>query len=826
MRELAWKIFIYCVIGGFFISGISVLWVASLKTPDLGSFDTRKVAQSTKIYDRTGEILLYELHNEVQRTVVPFDSIAHHIKNATVAIEDAEFYEHGGIKPDAILRAILVNLTTLEYSQGGSTITQQVIKNSVLSQEKSISRKLKEWVLAIKLEREYSKEKILEFYLNESPYGGNIYGIEEASEQFFGKSATDLTLVESAYLAALPQAPTYYSPYGNNREKLESRKNLVLSKMLENGFITEEEYEGAKSTTVEFKPSRDKGILAPHFVFFIREYLENKYGQRALEERGFRVITSLDYDLQAKAEETVKKYALENAKSFNASNASLVAVDPKTGQILTMVGSRDYFDEEIDGNFNVALAHRQPGSAFKPFAYAEALRKGYTANTVVFDVATQFSTSCSPYDLTNGGDCYAPTNYDGKFRGPVTFREALAQSMNIPAIKVLYLAGIKDTLKLAQGMGVESLGDISRYGLTLVLGGGEVSLLDMTSAYGVFANDGIRNPYTGIIKIEDSTGALVEEFTPKATRVLEAPVTHTISDMLSDNVARAPAFGATSALYFPNRQVAVKTGTTNEYRDAWIIGYTPSFAAGAWAGNNDNTPMEKKVAGFIIAPMWNEFFTYALQKYPQETFPTPPPISTEIKPVLRGKWQGGESYLVDSLTGNLATEYTPQELVKEHMIINIHTILHWVNKSDPLGPFPSNPANDPQYPFWEAGVQRYKSALGLTDETIFTPPTAVDTIHTRENIPTISIISPAYGQTFNKNESMLLIPQVKGKFPISEVEFYVNNVHIGTATKEPFQFMFTPASQPTITESNTLKMIVYDVVRNKNEISTIFSVSQ
>lgn len=825
-HTILWRGFIFCIISGFFLAGAFLLWAATLNTPDLKSFDTRKVTQSTKIFDRTGEVPLYELHDSVKRTVIPFDEISRDIKNATVAIEDAEFYQHKGVKPQAILRAVLVNIVSLEYSQGGSTITQQVIKNSVLSQEKSISRKLKEWVLAIKLEQSYTKDQILEFYLNESPYGGNIYGVEEASERFFGKSASDLSLVESAYLAALPQAPTYYSPYGNNREKLDARKNLVLSKMYENGFITEEEYNSAKTTTLDFKQQTDSGIKAPHFVFFVQEYLESKYGQRAIEERGFRVITTLDYDLQKKAEEVVKKYALENAEKFNASNASLVAVDPRTGQILTMVGSRDYFDEKIDGNFNVALAHRQPGSAFKPFAYAEALLKGYTSESVVFDVRTQFSTACSPDNLTTGGDCYSPTNYDNIFRGPVTFRNALAQSINIPAIKVLYLAGLKDTLRLAEGMGVQSLGDISQYGLTLVLGGGEVSLLDMTSAYGVFANNGVRNPYTGILRIEDSAGNVVEDFTLASRRVLDEGVSHTISDMLSDNVARTPAFGANSGLYFPGRSVAAKTGTTNEYKDAWIIGYTPSFAAGAWAGNNDNTPMEKKVAGFIVAPMWNEFMRYALQKYPEEAFPTPPPISGEIKPILRGKWQGGESILIDKLTRKRATEYTPAELTEERIITSIHSILYWVDKSNPLGPYPSNPANDPQFRYWERGVLAWKNSMGIVDETEYVIPTETDTVHTRENMPTIAVISPSQNQVFKEGEGMLIIPQVSGKFPISEVQYYVNNVNIGSSNKEPFQLLIIPSSIPSISTYNTLRVVVYDAVRNKNETSVSFTVNK
>jgi len=684
---------------GFFITGAIILWASTLEIPDLHSFDQRKVAQSTKIYDRTGEVLLYDLHENIQRTVVPFGDISRHIKNATVAIEDAEFYQHHGVKPTAFLRAVVINLTTFGFSQGGSTITQQVVKNSILTQEKLISRKIKEWVLSIKLEKVMSKEDILNLYLNESPYGGNLYGIEEASRAFFNKSATDVTLAEAAYLAALPQAPTYYSPYGNHRDKLEERKNLVLARMLENGFITESEYEEAKGVTVEFSPLQDRGIKAAHFVFFIQEYLEQKYGKRAVEERGFKVITTLDYELQSKAEEIVKVAALENQEKFNAENAGMVAIDPKTGQILVMVGSRDYFDSGIDGNFNVALAKRQPGSSFKPFVYATAFKKGYTPETVVFDLKTQFSTACAPNNFSSEGDCYSPNNYDNVFRGPVTFRNALAQSINVPAVKVLYLAGLNDSLNTARDLGITTLTDSSRYGLTLVLGGGEVSLLDMTSAYGVFANDGVRNPYAGILRIEDGAGNHIEEFQEHPAQVLDSQVTREISDVLSDNAARSPAFGEQSFLYFPGRDVAAKTGTTNDYRDAWIVGYSPAIAVGAWAGNNDNSAMEKRVAGFIVAPMWNAFMQEALKKYPEESFK--PPVydyNENLKPVLRGEWRGGEYVSTD----------TPGQVS-----INIHSILYWVDKNNPRGPRPENPANDPQFRYWEYPVQIWAAGQQL-----------------------------------------------------------------------------------------------------------------
>ena len=679
-------------IGGLLLfSTLVAIWIALTPTPDLTSFAGRKVTQSTKIYDRTGEFILYDLNTDIKRKVVPITEIARNLRNATVAIEDAEFYQHHGIRISSIFRAILANLTPGGVTQGGSTITQQVVKNSILTTEKSISRKVREWMLATKLEQAYTKDEILEFYLNETPYGGSVYGVEEAANTYFGKSAREVTLAEAAYLAALPQAPTYYSPYGNHKPELEARKNLVLSRMFELNFISQEEYEGAQAEAVTFGPQRTLSIAAPHFVFYIREYLEEKYGSRVLDEGGLKVVTTLDADLERIAEDVVKKYALENAKNFNAENAALVAIDPKTGQILAMVGSRDYFDPAIDGNFNAALAFRQPGSSFKPFVYAAALSKGYTRDTTIFDLPTQFSTACRPDSTSDTPPCYYPVNYDGKYRGPMTFKSALAQSINIAALKVLYLVGIDRAIDLARAMGITTLTDPARYGLTLVLGGGEVRLLDIVSGYGVFATEGVRNPPTGILRVEDSAGNVLEEYEPNPSQVLDGGAARDISDILSDDVARAPAFGVNSALSFPGYDVAVKTGTTNDYRDAWVVGYTPFISAGAWAGNNDNSPMEKKVAGFIVAPLWHEFMKQVLASRPKEYFGEPTDISPDLSPALRGVWQMPGA--------NGETE--------------VHDLLHWVSKKDPRGPPPTNPVEDPQYNYWEYPVAVWKLANGF-----------------------------------------------------------------------------------------------------------------
>jgi len=814
-----------CVAGG-----LSFLWLSSFKIPNLETFESRKIAQSTRLYDRTGQILLYEINDKAKRTLVPSDQISKNIKNAAVAIEDAEFYQHNGVKISSFLRAVFANLTTGKFSQGGSTITQQVVKNSLLTSEKTISRKIKEWILALRLEKIYDKETILAYYLNDAPYGGNIYGIERASEMFFGKKASEVTLAEAAYLAAIPNAPTYYSPYGTHRDKLEDRKNLVLKRMVENNFITEKESTQALAEKVEFKPTDEESLKAPHFVIFVKEYLEKKYGEAAVREGGLKVITTLDYTLEKKAEEIAKRYALQNEKNFNAENASVVAIDPTTGQILVMVGSRDYFDKKIDGNFNIALAKRQPGSSFKPFVYATAFKKGYLPETKVFDLLTEFSTACNPDGTPiipgHEDECYMPVNYDGKFLGPISLRDALAQSRNIPAIKTLYLAGMKDSLQTAQSLGISSLTNVNRYGLTLVLGGGEVSLLEMTSSYGVFANEGVRNDYTALLEVDDANGNVLEKYEPHSYPVLDRQVALTISDILSDNVARTPEFGADSALYFPSYNVAVKTGTTNNYRDAWILGYTPHFVAGAWAGNNDNTPMEKKIAGFIIAPLWHEFMAEALTALPKETFTPPDPVDhSKIKPAIRGFWEGNKVYTVDKVTGKLATESTPVEMREDRVVKNIHSILYWVDRNNPLGDPPLSPDSDSQFKLWEYPIRKWVAEQHITEEADTVIPTGTDDVHTQNGAPKIKITNPKEGVSYPSSAKIAVSIESTGNFPLARIDVFINNSYVGTSASAHPSFSFVPSTERAVTASNTLRVVGYDSVGNSGEATSHFTVS-
>ncbi len=811
------------------ILGFVFVWIASLKIPDFNAFNDRKTANSTKIYDRTGEIVLYDIHEDVKRTSIPFEEMGPNIKNATIAIEDSEFYNHIGVRPKSIARAIFSNVTNIGIGGGGSTITQQLVKNTLLTTKKSLIRKVKEWVLAIKMEKYLTKDKILELYLNEVPYGGTIYGIEEASKTYFGKNAYDLSLAEAAYLAAIPQSPTTYSPYGKNKNKLDIRKNLVLSRMKELGFITETEYQSAKNEEVVFLPKAVSGIRAPHFVFYIKDYLEEKYGAETVETGGLKVITTLDYTLQEEAEKAVKTGALENEKSFGGSNAALVAIDPKTGQILSMVGSRDYFDTNIDGNFNVATAKRQPGSSFKPFIYATAFNKGFTPDTVLFDLPTEFQATCNAYGKALPGhkqsDCYMPDNYDGKFRGPLSLRDALAQSINVPAVKLFYLAGLPDSLKTAEDMGITTLSDVGRYGLTLVIGGGEVTLLDITGAYTVFAGNGIKNKTTGILKIENMDGKILEEYTPNQKEVLPKNTALMISDILSDNESRVPTFGSNSSLYIPGFDVAAKTGTTNNNKDAWLIGYSPNIVVGVWAGNNDNKAM-KKGGSALAGPIWNKFMRFALTKLPKEDFENPDLYTDKetVKPVLRGKWQGNENFFIDRVSGGLATEFTPKETKEERVVTNVHTILHWVDRNNITGPAPQNPEKNSQYRNWETPIQNWwsQNSYKYPIVTSASKPNFYDNVHTEQSSSNIHLTEPDPNKSYLAEEVVSVSVLGNPSFPIKGIDVFVNNVYIGNSKSSSFSFI--PGELENLKNENELRVIAYDSAYSSVELVSILRI--
>lgn len=679
--------------------GMGVFFFIARDLPSPDAIIARQVSESTKIYDRTGQAVLYNIHGEEKRTIIPWENIPETVKWATLASEDSSFYEHGGLDYKGIARSFLKNITSFGIAQGGSTITQQLIKKALLGDQRQsfysiTSRKVKEAVLAIEIERKFSKDQIFWMYLNQIPYGSNAYGIEAASQTFFGKQAKDLTIAQASLLATLPKAPTYYSPYNHDRlpETL-ARKDYVLLRMKNLAYITEDEYQKALKEDVEsaLKPPR-ADIFAPHFVMLVRDYLTKKYGEEMVQSGGLKIVTTLDYDLQSIAEDVVSKQAEKNEVLYKAHNAALTAIDPRTGQILVMVGSRDYFDLENEGNFNVATAQRQPGSAFKPFAYAAAIEKGYTDSTILFDYKTEFSPNCAPDGNQEkdqyGLDCYHPRNYDGNFRGPVTMRQSLARSLNVPSVKTLYLAGIDDTIELAKKAGITTLEENRKnFGLSLVLGGAEVKLVDIVSAYGAFANDGLHETPAFILSIEDGAGNVLESYKPKEERAVSQQTSRIINSMLSDNRARSAVFGPNSMLYFSDRPVAAKTGTTQENRDAWVIGYTPALSVGVWVGNNRQQSMTSQGAGISAAgPIWHQFIARALEGEPVEEFLSPDPVEVS-KIMLNG------SYILE--------KDPPVEIPGSE----IHSILYYVDKNNPRGEIPSNPDADSQFKNWEWAVQ-------------------------------------------------------------------------------------------------------------------------
>ena len=688
--------------GVMVIAVVSVFLYFSKDLPSPDSMNKRTVAESTKIYDRTGEHVLYEIHGEEKRTIIPFRDIPDNIKYATIALEDQDFYTHHGVKLTSIFRSVLKDVVKGGAAQGGSTITQQLIKNSLLTNEKTITRKIKEVILALELEQKYSKDEILGMYLNEIPYGSNAYGIEAAAQTFFKKSAKELTLSEAALLASLPQAPSFYSPLGSHTDELKWRQESALRKMVQQEYITQNQADEAKNVDVlaEIAPSA-QNISAPHFVMYVKEYLESKYGQQVIEQGGLKVYTTLDWNKQQFAEKAVSD-GVEKNKAWNAKNAALVAIDPKTGQILAMVGSKDYFDKSIDGNVNVAVRPRQPGSSFKPYVYLTAFTKGYTPETLLFDVPTNFS--------TDDGKEYKPQNYDGKFHGPLQMKNALAMSLNIPAVKTLYLAGVNNATDLAKNLGITGLNDPNRYGLSLVLGGGEVTLLDHVNAYATLATGGMRHDKTAILRVEDSKGTVLEKFEQvDGRRVVDEKYVGMLDYIMSTNEYRAPVFGDNNPLKFNNRPVAAKTGTTNEFRDGWTMGYTPSLAVGVWAGNNNNASMKIGADGInVAAPIWRKFMDFALGNSAIENFPKYEKEETG-KAVLDGKLDEQKDVKVCKIPGTkhdycLANDNCPEDAIEKKDFSQAHDILYYVDKNDPRGEYPKDPGKDPQFKNWEEGV--------------------------------------------------------------------------------------------------------------------------
>lgn len=777
--------------GFIFVVGIFIFFSKDMPSPT--SIKTRTVVESTKIYDKTGEHLLYDVHGEEKRTIIPFEQIPETVKYAAIALEDQEFYSHHGIKITSMIRSALKDIIKGSAAQGGSTITQQFVKKALLTDEKTFTRKIKEIILSIEIETKYSKDEILGMYLNQIPYGSSAYGIEAAAQTFFSKSARDLNLSEAALLASLPNAPTYYSPFGLHADELKMRQEITLQKMVDQGYITQDQANEAKNVDVlsEISPKQDN-ISAPHFVMYVKDYLVNKYGEQVVEQGGLKVYTTLDWNMQQIAETAVAEGAAKNSAN-KASNAALVAEDPKTGQILAMVGSKNYFGKSepagcISGKTctfepqdNVAIRNRQPGSSFKPYVYLTAFTKGYTPETLIYDVETSFTANDSSQEN------YKPQNYDGKFHGPLQMKNTLAMSLNIPAVKTLYLAGVKNSIQVAKSLGITGLNQPERYGLSLVLGGGEVKLMDHVNAYGSLARGGVYKSQTFIARVEDKSGSILEEYkSSDGQRIVEEKYVGALDYIMSTNDLRAPIFGENNPFKFDNRPVAAKTGTTNEFRDGWAVGYTPSIVAGVWAGNNDNSPMKAGADGIVVAaPIWRNFMDKVLVNYPIEQFPKYEKEDAG-KPVLNGDIGKQDNVKVCEIPGEkneycLASDACPDSLVEKKDFTDIHTILYYVNKDDPRGDSPKDPKDDPQFKNWEKGVLDWaKKNSGKKDNNNPAPTEEC----TKDDF---SKLRPDISVSVENNSGVLSISaEIDSPFDIDKVTFLVEGKEAGSMGSKPF----------------------------------------
>jgi penicillin-binding protein 1C len=608
--------------------------------PNPNKLTDRDQAVSTKIYDRQGQ-LLYKIYRNQNRTLIKLEEVPLSVIQATIAVEDAEFYSHRGFSWKGIFRAALKNLEG-DKLFGGSTITQQLVKNALLTPERTWRRKIKEIVLSLLVETKYTKDEILQMYLNEVPYGSTAYGIEEAAQLYLDKSVKDLTLAQAALLAGLPASPTTYSPFGSYPEKAKQRQEFVLYRMKQEGFITEEERKESVEEIIRLAPQRTD-IKAPHFVMYVKELLAQKYGERLVEEGGLEVKTSLDLSLHEEVQEIVKN-EVDQLQRLHITNGAAIVTEPQTGEILAMVGSKDYFDESIDGNVNVTLRPRQPGSSIKPVNYAVALQNGFTPATVLSDTPITYQVAGQPL--------YSPKNYDSQFHGNVPLRIALASSYNVPAVKILAAFGVNRMIEQGQLMGITTWDDSSRFGLSLTLGGGEVKMTDMAVVYGTLANLGGRVDLNPILEVKNYKGEVLEKAPTEINKKFALPsdVAYLLTNILSDPQARIPAFGPSSWLNIEEHpHVAVKTGTTQNLRDNWTIGYSPDYVTVVWVGNNDNTPMSYVASGITGAsPIWNKIMTLLLKEIPDKEFPAPEELKrVEICPTTAtlpcegcgGKWE-------------------------------------------------------------------------------------------------------------------------------------------------------------------------------------------
>lgn len=790
-KELGGKLL---YLGGVLLIFIALLfaWYAKdLPTPN--RVKNMQIASSSQITDRNGTTL-YDVFGTQNRIMLEPQDVPDNMKKATIATEDKNFYKHHGVSFTGIMRAAARDVIHLKVKEGGSTITQQLIKNTLLSPKRTLSRKIKELILALEVEVMFNKDQILTMYLNAIPYGSNAYGIEAASETFFNKKAKDLSLAETAYLVAMGQAPTYYSPYGSHVKELETRKNYVLDQMTNQKYISTSDAEKAKTEKVAFAEYHEN-IKAPHFVMYVKEKLVEEYGEKMVNEGGLKVTTTLDLPTQDKAQAAMDERK-DRVVARGGSNAALVAIDPKTGQIISMVGSFDYFNKEIDGQVNVADSERQPGSSFKPVVYATVFKnEKYNPAYPLYDLKTDF------------GGGYIPENYNRSFVGPISMRDALAQSKNVPAVKTLALAGLDNTLKTAKDFGMTTLNDPKRYGLSLVLGGGEVKLTELTAAYGVFANQGKYAPTTTFLKVVDAKGNVLYEYKDQQKNVLDPQIAYEISDILSDTGARAPVFGSIPYMTVSGHKTAVKTGTTQNYRDGWTIGYTPSLVTGVWTGNNNNSPMHQGSDGSMVAaPIWQAFMNKALADKKDEDFQRPKEIkniavdflsnkiptdnSTQIINGIFASWQVPKEkdnvhvkYKICTLDGKLASDQTPTQYIEEKVFADIHS-------------------EQPKLSNWEGPVRSWAASQGLLNP----PPTETTDLFTDSTKPKVTFTAPANGASVSG--SFTISATATTKYEVSRVEFFIDNVSIGIDVASPFSITFDASKLSP--GSHSLVATVYD----------------
>lgn len=657
------------------VLAIIFLWFSliSAQLPEPEVLGQRIAGGGTQLYDRAGKILLFEVGT--RRSWVDYANIPERAILATLAAEDAGFFYHRGVSPRGIVRAIWLNLRSGSVGYGGSTITQQLARNLFLDNRKSVSRKVREVLLAVDLERRYSKEEILTFYLNTINFGEGNYGLKTAANFYLGKELKDLTWAEMASLISIPRSPLYYAPTKKeNLNRLIARRNQILGNLRQLGWINEQTEQRALAEQFQLTGKRYARIAAPHFVLEVRTILQHMFPGRDLDRAGLTVVTTLDFSLQQIAEQAVSRGAAENEKRYGGRNASLLAVDARTGEIIAMVGSRDFSDSSIDGQVNMTIWPRQPGSAFKPFSYLTLFQLGYPLETILFDLPTNFGTPAQPY---------RPGNFDQRFLGPISLTRALAESRNVPAVKVFYLAGTNRVIANAQRAGITTLSDSAYYGLSLGLGTAELRMLDLVRAYGTLANDGELISQTFIRQITDATGKVLYRYQPTRARVIDSQSVRMVNTILKDPDARRGLFASSLRLTrVDDREIAIKTGTSQEYRDAWVFGYTPTHVVAVWSGNSDGRPMRPGGASLVAAlPIWHEFTVAALRDAPRLDFPLPLPRQI-TKPLLNGQWRSAEG---------------------------VHDVLYYVDRSNPTGSAPNDPSDDPQFNAWEESVQAWLS---------------------------------------------------------------------------------------------------------------------